>query len=261
VLAVAHSCVMSWWEAVHGTPPPPAWSRYAAQVRRSLAGAGLVAAPSRAMLDALVRCHGPLPSTRVIRNGRREIRVARTRREPLVLAAGRLWDEAKNLAALAAVAPRLPWRVCIAGAERSPDGAEAALPNVERLGVLDEAQLAARYRRAAIYALPARYEPFGLSVLEAAQAGCALVLGDIASLRENWDGASLFVAPDDHDALAAAIGRLVQDESLRARLGAAARQRARGFTPAAMAATCIDAYRSLRTSRQAPPTPCVRVQA
>ncbi len=33
--------------------------------------------------------------------------------------------------------------------------------------------------------LPARYEPFGLSVLEAALSGCALVLGDIPSLRES----------------------------------------------------------------------------
>jgi hypothetical protein len=45
--------------------------------------------------------------------------------------------------------------------------------------------------------LPARYEPFGLSVLEAALSGCALVPGDIASLRGNWDGVAEFVCPDD----------------------------------------------------------------
>ena len=35
--------------------------------------------------------------------------------------------------------------------------------------------------------------------LEAALCGCALVLGDIPSLREVWGDAALFVAPDDHD--------------------------------------------------------------
>ena len=57
------------------------------------------------------------------------------------------------------------------------------------LGSLSPRALAAWLARAAIYCLPARYEPFGLSVLEAALSGCALVLGDIPSLREIWDDA------------------------------------------------------------------------
>ncbi|MEB3829625.1 glycosyltransferase [Phormidium sp. CCY1219] len=52
------------------------------------------------------------------------------------------------------------------------------------------------YARAAIYAFPARYEPFGLSVLEAALSGCALVLGDIPRLREMWGDAAVFANPD-----------------------------------------------------------------
>jgi hypothetical protein len=57
---------------------------------------------------------------------------------------------------------------------------------VRCLGPLEASELAGWMHRAAIYALPARYEPFGLSALEAAQAGCALVLGDLSSLREVW---------------------------------------------------------------------------
>jgi glycogen(starch) synthase len=94
------------------------------------------------------------------------------------------------------------------------------------------------FAHASIYALPARYEPFGLSVLEAAQAGCALVLGDIDSLRENWDGAAAFVPPDDRDALTRTLRRLIADEPARCMLGAEARERAKRFTPHAMA----DAY-------------------
>ena len=55
-------------------------------------------------------------------------------------------------------------------------------------------------RRATIFALPARYEPFGLSALEAGLAGCALVLGDIP-MREVWHDAAMFVPPEQPAAL------------------------------------------------------------
>ena len=61
--------------------------------------------------------------------------------------------------------------------------------------------------RLRIFAAPALYEPFGLTVLEAAAAGCALVLGDIASLRENWEGAAIFLPPADASAWQAALTR------------------------------------------------------
>ena len=56
------------------------------------------------------------------------------------------------------------------------------------------------FAHASIYALPARYEPFGLSSWKQPR-GCALVLGDIASLREICD-AALFIPPDDTERLA-----------------------------------------------------------
>ena len=77
---------------------------------------------------------------------------------------------------------------------------DAPVEHVRLLGKLSESELARHYARAAIYCLPARYEPFGLSVLEAALSGCALVLGDIPSLRENWTGAAEFAPPDDASA-------------------------------------------------------------
>ena len=78
---------------------------------------------------------------------------------------------------------------------------------------------------------PARYEPFGLSPLEAALAGCALVLGDIPSLREVWGDAALYVRPDDPDALRQAIAALAGD---RRRRDASARRR-RGAPPSSRA--------------------------
>jgi glycosyltransferase involved in cell wall biosynthesis len=56
-----------------------------------------------------------------------------------------------------------------------------------------------------VFAAPARYEPFGLAILEAARAGCSRVLGDIPSLRELWDGAARFVDPGDPRTLRAAL--------------------------------------------------------
>jgi glycosyltransferase involved in cell wall biosynthesis len=104
-------------------------------------------------------------------------------------------------------------------------------------------------RRAAIFVSPARYEPFGLTVLEAAQAGCALVLSDIATFREIWNGAALFVGPDDADAMAAVLNRLIADPRLRSRLSAAARKRARRYSAQRMAQNTARVYRELLSSR------------
>ena len=96
---------------------------------------------------------------------------------------------------------------------------------------------------AAIFAAPARYEPFGLGILEAAASGCALVLGDIPSLRENWDGAALFVPPDDAVAWRTTLSCLIACDSRRETLGAAARKRALVFARERMAARYAELYR------------------
>ena len=107
VLMVGHSCVLSWWHAVKGEPAPAEWDRYRQAVRSGLAAADLVVAPTGAMLAALQEHYGPLDSTAMIANGAHADAYRVGRKEPLVLAAGRLWDEAKNVAALEAVAPGL----------------------------------------------------------------------------------------------------------------------------------------------------------
>ncbi|HEX6533328.1 MAG TPA: glycosyltransferase family 4 protein [Gemmatimonadaceae bacterium] len=252
VCVVAHSCVLSWWRAVRGGDAPAEWDRYRAAVRRGLDGAALVIAPTRAMLDALVECHGPVTESLVIPNARDAARFAPGRKRPLVLSAGRLWDEAKNVAALDRVAARLPWAVYIAGDRRGPDGVERTFRAARALGRLDEAAVASWMAAASIYALPARYEPFGLSALEAALAGCALVLGDVPSLREVWDDAALFVPPGDDDALARTLRSLIADDARRAALAAAARDRATRYGPARMAEAYANAY-ALLASRGAAP--------
>lgn len=257
-LVVAHSCVLSWWRAVRGGSAPAAFDRYRQVVAAGLAGAGLVAAPTHAMLASLGENHGLARPGLVLPNGRNPLAYRPAAKQPVVLSAGRLWDEAKNLAALEAVAPALPWPVRVAGAMRSPGGSGGGMREtraVQPLGELAPAALAAQMSQAAIYALPARYEPFGQSALEAALSGCALVLGDIGSLRELWGPAALYVAPDDHDALRDALLRLIAQPSLRDALARSARARALRFTPARMAHAYRRAYRQLIAHASPPRAP------
>jgi glycosyltransferase involved in cell wall biosynthesis len=244
-LVVAHSCVVSWWQAVHGEEPPAEWDEYRRVVSQGLARAQLVAAPSFAMLSTLAHNYGYQGEHVVLPNARDAAQFQPGPKRDVVFAAGRLWDEAKNLVALDAVAEHLPWPVRVAGSCVAPHGGMIRPRWAHPLGEIDAHAVAREMATAAIYALPARYEPFGLSILEAALSGCALVLGDIASLRETWGANALYVPPDDHDALHCAITRLIADPAERERLGRAARSRALRFHPQRMAQCYLRAYSRL----------------
>jgi glycosyltransferase involved in cell wall biosynthesis len=226
----AHSDVWSWWDAVRGWGPPPPWDRYRRWVREGLRAAHAVIAPSAATLAELRRNYGSWPGRALVIPNAVSPSAGDSPlpdvREPVALAAGRLWDAAKNVEALAGAAVLLPpGTIRIAG---DPTGAPAIAPAIA-LGQLGAAELTAQRRHAAVFAAPARYEPFGLAVLEAALDGCALVLGDIPSFREFWEDAALFVNPDDVDGLAAVIESLVGDLPAAREWGERARERARGL--------------------------------
>ncbi|HEX2121456.1 MAG TPA: glycosyltransferase family 4 protein [Thermoanaerobaculia bacterium] len=238
-LVVGHSCVLSWWRAVKNESAPPEWNEYRTFVERGLAAADLVVAPSAWMLGELHDFYRFDTPSRLIYNGRAFAVPQFEERMPSVFAAGRLWDEGKNLRAVIEAAPDVGWPVRVAG-----DGGASA-PNVTHLGRLEPHQMPAAYAASAIYLFPALYEPFGLSVLEAAMSGCALVLGDIPSLREIWRDAAAFVPPRDPRAIARVVNEVVTNESLRHELSNRARERAAAFTPQAMAAAYRSTYAAL----------------
>lgn len=245
-VVVAHSDVLSWWRAVHREPVPVDWDPYCRAVMAGLRAAERVVAPTAAVLDDLARHYGfERGAGIVIANG---IDVgawaARTKRG-VIMAAGRLWDRAKNLQLLDEIAAGLEWPVEIAGDAAHPEGGNAEFRNVRLLGRLRPEQMARHLGEAAIYAAPARYEPFGLGILEAAAAGCAPVLAGIASLRETWDGAALFVPPDDGIGWRDALASLISDDARRQELARAARERAAAFTREGMAARYAGLYREL----------------
>jgi glycosyltransferase involved in cell wall biosynthesis len=242
-IVVAHSCVLSWWDAVFGEAAPPRYDRYRREVRRGLDAAAAVIAPTRAMLEALIQHHGPVPRALVIPHAVDPRRACPGEKEALIFTLGRLWDPAKNLAALASIAERLPWPVRAGGSVVHPDGRPGAVQGIDALGVLPPQEAARWLSRAAIYAHPARYEPFGLAVAEAALAECALVLGDIPSLREVWgDERAIYVDPSDPGDLEQALRFLIRRPGIRTELGQRARARALARTPAAMARAHLDLY-------------------
>lgn len=244
-VAVAHSCVVSWWSAVKRTPLPRAWGDYAERVRRGLQKADLVVAPSFAFAEDLRRFHGHTERLLVIHNGCDPSAYSPDFKQPFILAAGRLWDEAKNLGLLDAIAPQVAWPIFLAGEARPPQGAIASSGPLRPLGSLGPREMADMMGRASIFVSPARYEPFGLAVLEAALSGCALVLSDIPSFRELWHGVALFVPPDDDAALTNALRMLCANRDLVHTFGRRAWARAQNYTAARMADAYVAAYTDL----------------
>jgi glycosyltransferase involved in cell wall biosynthesis len=112
---------------------------------------------------------------------------------------------------------------------------------------IDEDELVALLRSAQAACVPSLYEGFSLPAVEAMAVGLPLVSTTAGALPEvaGADGhTTLAVPPGDAPALAAALVRLLGDAHLRARLGAAARQRAARFTWRATALATADRYRA-----------------
>ncbi|HEY6659619.1 MAG TPA: glycosyltransferase family 4 protein, partial [Pyrinomonadaceae bacterium] len=247
-LVVGHSCVFSWWQAVRDDTPPPEWQRYKDEVTDGLLAADLVVTPSAAMLHALNTHYGSIENARVISNGRNPEDFKPGAKRKFVLSAGRLWDQAKNIDRVAEIAPELPWPVFVAGDCQHPQQlgqSDSFAKRCKWLGSLPESELRSWFAAAPVYALPALYEPFGYTPLEAALSGCALVLGDIDSLREIWRDAAVLVDPNDSQELKAALLQLIKDEQHRRDMAQRARERALEFTSARMAQNYFAVYSEL----------------
>lgn len=239
VVAVLHSCVATWWSAVRGGPPPQDFAWRTALVEKGLRQATLSIAPSMAFAAAARRQYGVAPVP--VHNGR-TLPVQPQAAQDCIFTAGRLWDAGKNVHVLDEAASHLSVPFKAAGPTRSPHGESVAFGTLHLLGVLDEAALARHLGARPIFVSAALYEPFGLAVLEAAIAGCPLILSDIPTFRELWNGAALFVDPRDPRAFARAIEGLIEDRAARAEAGRRARERAQRYTPAAMAGRMAALY-------------------
>jgi glycosyltransferase involved in cell wall biosynthesis len=253
VVAVAHSCVGTWWDAVYpGLPAPADFAWRMRLMRRGLERAAAIIAPSASFAGALHRVYGHGPAIDVISNGL-EAPAARPamQRDLRVLTAGRLWDRGKNIAVLDAAAELLAVPVDAAGPLDGADGSRFRASRLNLLGTLPPDRLRDACARAALFAAPSRYEPFGLAVLEAAQLATPLVLADIPTFRELWDDAAVFVPPDDPVAWATSLRMLLDAPSRREALGARAWARAQLYDAAHMTAATASVHRAAYARRVA----------
>jgi glycosyltransferase involved in cell wall biosynthesis len=204
------------------------------------------------MLGELQRHHGPMPGTRVVYPARVLTPMRGLEKEPWVLTAGRLSDEATNVEVLELAARSVPVRVAGSG---QASGADRLAAGLELVGPLGPEAMRVAMARAAIYAHPAVYEASGLLPLEAALQGCALVLSDLPTLREIWDGAAVFVPPRDGEAWATALRALRDEGPRRRRLGEAARARAGTLRPERQAEEMLRVYEGARSEARRVPQP------
>jgi len=229
-LLVAHSCMASWWQSVKNEPLPLPYSRYFHTVQTAFKKADAVVFPSQGLADLCIQAYGAIPNARIIHNGI-ELPLVDPLYEfyskmPILFSMGRLWDEAKNLDLLLRAAPLINGEIFIAG-EKSRDISSPR--NVRFLGKLNHQQAMNWLKISSVYALPVRYEPFGLSFLEAAIHQCALVGGDTPSLREIWGKTMTYVEPDDAKELARVCNELLENPTEARKEGEEAYQQAKKY--------------------------------
>lgn len=134
----------------------------------------------------------------------------------------------------------LPWRCRLIGGDRREPDAAARLRDlivelglserVEIAGEVEADALAPAYRQADIFVLPSHYEGYGMAFAEAMAFGLPIVACPTGAVPETVPAeAALFVPPGSPDALAAALRRLLSDQSLRQEKAAAAWQQGRSL--------------------------------
>jgi glycosyltransferase involved in cell wall biosynthesis len=120
-----------------------------------------------------------------------------------------------------------------------------AEPGVRYLGHVDEPTLSALYDTAAVLAFPSLYEGFGLPLLEAMARGLPALVGRAGALPELAGDAAFPVDPEDVEAIANGLERLLADEALRKQLTARAKRRAAGYTWERTAELTLDVLRKI----------------
>lgn len=168
--------------------------------------------------------------------------------ELVILHVSRLVRE-KRLDTLTAALNKIavPHRVVIVGDGPDRGFAEAKLPHAVFTGFLSGDELADAYASSDIFVFPSDSESFGNVTLEAMASGLACVCADATGSRSLVvAGETGFLAPaDDAEAFSRHITHLAQDESLRRRMGLAARARSLSFSWDETLARLLGYYRAL----------------
>jgi glycosyltransferase involved in cell wall biosynthesis len=236
---------------------PPGTDRAQRKELDTAAEADVIVATCEATADEIARV-APFPRDRIV--------VAPLGVTPLPAASGVSAPDGPYLLAVSSMTPRKGLdvlaraiarlgtdcpRVLIAGVDywgadeqrRAIDEADRH-GKIELLGRVEDGALGALYEGATAVCYPSRAEGFGLPCLEAMAAGAPLIASDLAPVREVVGDAAELVPPEDPEALAGAIAKLLADEDLRESLGEAGRRRASQFTWQRTAEEVVTAYRT-----------------
>jgi len=119
------------------------------------------------------------------------------------------------------------------GAEEAVDAVIAASGCADRIvrpGRVTSHELGALYRGATALVFPSRFEGFGLPVLEAMRLGCPVVVSSTTAVAELAGDAGIAVDPDDVAGWTVAMTQVCDDDTVRATMSAAGRERAAGYT-------------------------------
>jgi len=129
----------------------------------------------------------------------------------------------------------------------------AVLRSIRIHGTLADAPLRSLRHRCAVQVVPSRFESFGLIVVEAFAAGHAVVAADCAGLCETVGPAGLIYPVEDHQALSAALIRVLGDQALRTRLIELGHERLRQrFSLHSWRTATVEAYHLARERARAP---------
>ena len=170
-----------------------------------------------------------------------------------VLSVGTI-EERKNLLLAVKALRRLPDDLHLVAVGRTTDYAEQVLAWARReqlahrihfLHGVPDADLPAVYSQAEVFVYPSRYEGFGIPVIEAIHCGLPVVACTGSCLEEAGGPDSLYVSPDDPDALAAAILQLQHGAPDREARIARSRAYVRRFEGTDVAGQVADIYRRL----------------
>ena len=214
--------------------------RFAEQARRAAAESDAIIAVSdftaRQVKELLGVEKGRL---HVVHHGTNRLGGSRSvKRENIVLNVGAI-QHRKNILRLVEAFERTPrgWKLVLAGSagygageifariEMSPRRGDIQMP-----GYITTEVLGRWYGRARVFAFPSLDEGFGMPVLEAMSAGVPVLAANRAALPEVCGDAALLVDPEDVEAIAVGLERLMGDEWLREQLIARGLDRVAGFS-------------------------------
>ncbi len=125
-------------------------------------------------------------------------------------------------------------------------------------GYVPDDDLVALYNAATVFVYPSVFEGFGLPPLEAMACGTPVVCGNRSALPETVGAAALMVDPEDAEAMATAIARVLNDEATARMLRQRGPEQAARFSWDATARIIHDVYRSVARTTRGPLCPSVK---